>query len=130
MGVTDIHRVLGVAIIASWLVVCVWALVLKLRRSDESPAFWRAVSAAQLLLAAELVLGVTLFAMGRRPGSGGAYTNTFHSLYGFGFPALVLFYSHKWAREGRWHPFAVFAFAGLVIMALAMRGFMVGVLGT
>lgn len=129
MGVTDIHRVLGGAVIASWLVVCFWALILKLRRRDEAPVFWRAVSVAQVLLAVQLAFGVALFAMGRRPGAGGAYTNVFHSLYGFGFPALVLFYSHKWAREGRRHPFAVFSFAALVIMALAMRSYMVGVLG-
>lgn len=129
MEYSDIHLALGAAIVASWLTVTVWALVLRLRRRDESPAFWRVVSFAQVLLVVQLVLGAALFAMGRRPGTGGAYTNTFHTLYGFGFPALVLFYSHKWAREGRWHPFAVFSFAALVIMALAMRAFMVGVLG-
>ena len=130
MGMTDIHRVLGAAIVASWLIVCVWSLVLKLRRTDEAPAFWRAVSVAQVLLVVQLVLGVVLFATGGVPGSGGPYTNTFHALYGFGFPALVLFYSHKWAREGRRDPFAVFSFAALVIMALAMRSYMVGLLGT
>lgn len=129
MELSDIHLAFGAGIIAAWLVVTVWALVLRLRRRDESPAFWRLVSFAQVLLVLQLALGAALFALGRRPGAGGAYTNVFHTLYGFGFPALVLFYSHKWAREGRWHPFAVFSFAALVIMALAMRAFMVGVLG-
>jgi len=129
MELNEVHLALGAAIVASWLVVCVWALVLRVRRREESAAFWRTVSFAQVLLVIQLVLGLVLFGMGRRPGAGGAYTNTFHALYGFGFPALVLFYSHKWAREGRWHPFAVFSFAALVIMALAMRSFMVGVLG-
>lgn len=129
MELSDIHLALGAAIIASWLAVCLWALALRLRGKEESAAFWRAVSFAQVMLGLQLLLGVGLFAMGRRPGAGGAYTNTFHTLYGFGFPVLVLYFSHKWAREGRRHPFAVFAFAGLVIMALAMRAFMVGVLG-
>lgn len=133
MDLTRMHLLLGVVIVASWLVVCVWALVLRLRHPAEAPLFWRALSAAQLLLVLQLGLGVALFVMGRVPGrpphEGGAYTNTFHALYGFGFPALVLFFSHKWAREGRRDPFAVFAVAGLVLMALAMRGFMVGILG-
>lgn len=126
------HLLLGVVIVASWLVVCLWALVLRLRPA-EAPLFWRTVSVAQILLVLQLALGVALFLMGRVPGrgaqEGGAYTNAFHTLYGFGFPALVLFFSHKWAREGRRDPFAVFAVAGLVLMALAMRGFMVGILG-
>jgi len=127
------HLLLGAVIVASWLVVCLWALALRLRRSAEAPMFWRTVSVAQLLLVLQLALGLTLFLLGRVPGrppqEGGAYTNTFHALYGFGFPALVLFFSHKWAREGRRDPFAVFAVAGLVLMALVMRGFMVGILG-
>jgi hypothetical protein len=134
MDLTRLHFVLGAAIVASWLIVCLWALVLRLRRSGDAPLFWRAVSVAQILLVLQLVLGIALFLTGRVPGrppqEGGAYTNTFHALYGFGFPALVLFFSHKWAREGRRDPFAVFAVAGLVLMALVMRGFMVGLSGT
>lgn len=129
MGLTPVHTYLGVAIIASWLVVCLWALALRIARRDEAPLFWRAVSVAQVLLAVQLVLGVTLFVIGRRPGDGTLFTNVFHTLYGFGFPALVLFFSHKWAREGRRHPFAMFSFAGLVIFALALRGYMVGLVG-
>ena len=126
------HLLLGAVIVASWLVVCLWALVLR-PRPAEAPLFWRTVSVAQILLVLQLALGIALFLLGRVPGrppqEGGAYTNAFHTLYGFGFPALVLFFSHKWAREGRRDPFAVFAVAGLVLMALAMRGFMVGILG-
>lgn len=133
MDLTGLHVVLGVAIVASWLVVCLWALVLRLRRATGAGVFWRAVSVAQLLLLVQLVLGVALFLAGRVPGrpptEGGAYTNVFHALYGFGFPALVLFFAHRQAREGRRDPFAVFAVAGLVLMALVMRGFMVGILG-
>jgi len=130
MNITRVHLWFGIAIVASWLIVCLWALILRLRKRDRAPGFWRAVSVAQVLLVIQLLLGIGLFLAGRRPGSGGTYTNSFHTLYGFVFPALVLFFSHKWAREDRRHPFAVFAFAGLVIMALAMRAFMVGVVGT
>lgn len=129
MDVTAVHRLLGGAIVASWLVVCVWALVLRVARREEAPAFWRVVSVAQVLLVVQLAVGAALFAMGRVPGAGGAFTNVFHTLYGFGFPALVLVYSHKWAREGRHQPFAVFAVAALVIFALALRGYMVGLVG-
>jgi hypothetical protein len=126
MDPTAVHRLLGSAIIAAWLVVAVWALALRLLHRQEAPAFWRAVSFAQILLVVQLVAGAVLFLVGRRPGSGDAFTNVFHTLYGFGFPVVVLFVSHKWAREGRYGPFALFSIAGLVIFALAVRARMVG----
>lgn len=129
MDFTAVHTVLGGAIVAAWILVAFWSLILRLVRREEAPLFWRLVSLAQILLVVQLGLGSVLFLMGRQPGAGGAFTNIFHTLYGFGFPALVLFFSHKWAREGRWSPYLVFSVAGLVIFALAVRGYMVGLVG-
>lgn len=131
MTLTGLHGyVLGFTLIGGWLVIALWALVLRLLRRDESPVFWRVVSIAQVLLVVQLLIGVVLLAMARRPGAGGWFDTGFHFLYGFGFPLIVLFMGHKWARDGRYHPFTLFAVAGLVIAALNMRGWMVGLFGT
>ena len=61
-----------------------------------------------------------------RPGDGSMFIYVFHPLYGIVFPLLTLFFAHKWAREGRYHPHAVFGVAGLVVFGLTARAMMVG----
>lgn len=131
MDLTALHGYLiGIASIAGWAAIALWSLVLRLVRAEETPVFWRVVSVAQILLVVELVVGLVLLAMGRVPGGGGAFTVTFHMLYGAGFPLVVLVFGHKWAREARYDPHTVFAVVGLVIFALLLRGFLVGIHGT
>lgn len=136
MDLTWIHGWLaGLALIASWAIVAVWALVLRLAKAGETPLFWRAVSVAQLLLAAQLVLGLVLlgawaFGAAGLPGAATAWDTTWHLLYGLVFPVVVLFFTHKWAREGRYNPHAAFSLAGLVVFGLTARAFMVGLLGS
>ncbi|HEY8340692.1 MAG TPA: hypothetical protein VIK95_12525 [Egibacteraceae bacterium] len=131
MDLTALHGyVIGFAIMASWLVIMVWALVLRLLRAEDTPVFWRAVSVAQILLVVQLVVGITLFLMGRVPGpAGGVGTVVFHLAYGVVFPLVVLVVGHGMARAGRYRPHTVFAVVGLVNFALALRAWMVGISG-
>lgn len=129
IDVAQIHGyVIGTTIIGSWLVIMLLALVLRVvrRRDPEGAAdvvwFWRLVSVAQVLLVVQLLVGAYLWIRGGRPGPD-AFTHGFHPLYGFVFPAVVLVYAHKLAREGRVNPFTAFATAGLVIFGLTLRGF-------
>lgn len=122
--------ILGYALIGSWAVVCGWALALRFTRHEETPTFWRAVSVAQLLLAAQLLVGVVLLVMGGRPGpDGDGATLAFHLSYGIVFPLLTLVAGHKVARDGRFSPHSVFALVGLVIFGLTTRAYMVGMAG-
>lgn len=126
--------VVGLALVASWLVVSVWALVLRLARAGATPVFWRAVSIAQLLLALQLLVGLVLlvawaFGAAGPPGTGSAWDTVWHLLYGLVFPFIVLLFAHKWAREERFSPHSAFALAGLVIFGLTARAWMVGLLG-
>lgn len=132
MDVVGLHGyVLGLTVVGSWLVVCLWSLVLRLARAGETPWFWRAVSLAQILLALQFVAGlvlVTMWVLGAAglPGDGSAFDVTFHLLYGVGFPLVVLFFGHKWARDGRINPHSAFALVGLVNFGLTARAWMVG----
>ncbi len=126
MSFTLIHYWVGYAIVGSWAVVGGWSLALRFLRFDETPTFWRAVSVAQILLMIQLLVGVVLLALGRLPAGSNWFDNIFHILYGIVFPVIVLFYSHKWSREGRYDPYTVFALTGLVLFGLTARAWMTG----
>lgn len=134
MTLTGLHGYLiGYAVVGSWVVVGVWALVLRLARRQEAPVFWRAVSVAQVLLGVQLLFGIVLLLLGRRPGPAQhpmpGMTLLFHLLYGLGFPLVVLVVAHAWARARRYDPFTVFAVAGLVNFGLTLRALQVGIGG-
>ncbi|HVL99104.1 MAG TPA: hypothetical protein VM324_07415 [Egibacteraceae bacterium] len=131
MNLTAIHGyMLGFAVIGSWLIIGFWALALRFTRYEETPTFWRAVSIAQLLLVAQVIVGVVLLVLGRMPGpEGGMGTLLFHLSYGLFSPLVVLVVAHAWARSGRFDPHAIFAFVGLVNFGLMVRAWQVGVWG-
>lgn len=128
---TGLHGyALGFLLIGSWAVVSGWALALRFSKYEETPTFWRFVSLAQLLLVAQLLLGLVLLIVGGRPGpddDGG--TLAFHLAYGLLFPLIVLIVGHKVARDGKYRPHSVFAVVGLVIFGLTARAWMVGSMG-
>src|SRR5687768_14441731 len=108
-------QIVGGLLIGSWAVVSVWALVLRFGQERETPAFWRAVSVAQILLAGQAVVGLVLLILGRRPGPGDdGRTMVFHLAYGLVFPVIVLIVGHKFARDGRYRAHSVFALAAFV----------------
>jgi hypothetical protein len=131
MSLTGIHGyVLGFALMGLWAVVCLWALGLRVAKREESPLFWRVVSIAQILLGLQLLAGIVLLVIGRRPGpDGDGATLAFHLAYGLLFPVIVLLAGHKVARDGKYRPHSVFAVVGLVVFGLTARAWMVGTMG-
>lgn len=131
MSLTRIHGdLLSFPVIGIWLIICFWSLALRFLRYEETPTFWRAVSAAQILLAVQLLVGLTLLAMGARPGrpgGEGGFTLLRHLNYGVLSPLVVLFFAHKFAREERWNPYSIFALAGLVNFGLLGMAWNVGI---
>ncbi len=131
MTVTGVHGyALGFLLIGSWAVICGWALALRFTKYEETPTFWRFVSLAQILLVVQLVVGIVLLALGRRPGpADDGATLAFHLAYGLLFPVITLVVGHRFAREGRYSAHSVFAVIGLVIFGLMARAWMVGTAG-
>ncbi len=127
MDLAEPHTWIGLALVSVWAVISGWSFALRLLHYDETPTFWRVVSIAQVLLVFQLVIGLILLVLGRRPGDGSLFIYVFHPLYGIVFPLLTLFYAHKWSRDGRYDPHAAFGVAGLVVFGLVSRAFMVGV---
>lgn len=124
---------LGVPVWASWVIIMVWALVLRLLNAGETPTFWRAVSVAQILLALQAVVGVVLLGLwalglGPPPVPGSAFHSVFHVLYGLVFPLVVLVVGHRFAVQGRMEPHTAFAVVGLVNFGLLFRAWQTGML--
>lgn len=131
MDLTGLHGyLLGFVVVGAWAIICGWSLALRFTSYEQTPTFWRAVSVAQLLLVLQLVVGLGLFVIGRRPGPAGAGGDlAFHLAYGVLFPLITLVVGHRLARDGRYRPHSVFAVVGLVIFGLTARAWMVGVSG-
>jgi hypothetical protein len=130
MTLTGLHGyALGFVIIGSWAVICGWALALRFLPYDETPTFWKAVSIAQILLLAQVLVGIVLLLLGKRPGTGDGETIAFHLSYGLVFPLITLVVGHKVARDGKYKPHSVFAVVGLIIFGLTARSWMVGTAG-
>lgn len=124
---------LGVPVWASWVIIMVWALVLRLLGAGETPTFWRAVSVAQILLALQVAVGAVLLGLwalglGPPPVPGSAFQSVFHVLYGLVFPLVVLVVGHRWAVQGRMEPHTAFAVVGLVNFGLLFRAWQTGML--
>lgn len=131
MSLTAVHGyAVGFLVVGAWATVCFWSLALRFTRYAETPTFWKAVSAAQILLALQLLIGLVLLVIGGRPGPGGSGVDlAFHLAYGLVFPLVALVVGHRVARDGRYNPHSVFALVGLVIFGLTARAWMVGVAG-
>jgi hypothetical protein len=87
--VTAFHRVLGTVIVTLFVVIIAWALVLAVRRRDDTPAGMRALQHwTENLLLLQTVGGVLLLVLGRRVvGPADAWL---HSFYGSLFPLIAM----------------------------------------
>ncbi len=72
---SDVHLVLGIAVLATNLTAGVWGGVAWVRR-DPSIIFWYLLRTAQAAVVVQVVVGAGLFAAGRRA------PDSLHALYG------------------------------------------------
>ena len=86
---TAFHRVLGTVIVTLFVVIIAWALVLAVRRRDDTPAGMRALQHwTENLLLLQTVGGILLLVLGRRVvGPADAWL---HSFYGSLFPLIAM----------------------------------------
>lgn len=125
MGI--LHTVVGYAVVGLFTLGWLWGIWALIRRRPPGDRFWTWLTAAQVVVGVQVIVGVVLFALGRRP------TTTLHYVYGLG-PAAVLVAAHVVAREslrGRsgstalqpWVPFSIAAF---ISFGLSLRALMTG----
>lgn len=86
--VMTVHRYVGMAIVAAFLVIGFWGLGLRLLRRAEAPvAFWGLQHYTENTLIVQTVLGIVLLIAGRR-----VYGNLawLHYFYGSLFPLIAI----------------------------------------
>src|ERR687888_1445899 len=90
----SVHEAVGVVVVAVFAVGWLWGLGAWAARRGPGRWFWTWLAVTQVLVVLQAVIGVVLFAMGRRADS------WLHYAYGI-FPVLVLVVAHVVARETR-----------------------------
>lgn len=123
-----LHKLVGFAIPAGFLVLAIWALVSFVRNKTPGGGFWSLLGALQVVVGIQFLVGGTLFLAGRRASIGDLAW--LHYVYGALFPAALLVWAHGLAK-GRFRevPFVPFGIAALLCFGLTVRALMTGLQG-
>ena len=129
-----LHRVVGFAVVAVFALGWIWGLGAKLARRTPGDRYWTWLSVAQVLAAAQAVLGTILLLAGRRLEAEGVLGGTLHYVYGY-LPLLLFVFAHVVARAGDARmigidrpvqPWVPFAWVSFVSFGLTLRALMTG----
>lgn len=117
---SEAHAALAWAVLAANGAAAVWALAAHRLPWLRSRALWWFVLEAQLLLVAEIVLGVVLVAGGSREVPG------VHTFYGFVTLAAVGVLVSYRTHVGRERRYLLYGWGGLFIVGLIIRTMIIG----
>ena len=101
-----------------WMFVL--GVVLWVRKKEAGRVYWGLLTALQVVLGLQLIIGIVLFvAGGRQP--------TLHYFYGAVFPAIVLGVAHYFSRGLDKPPYhAFFTIGSFFVFGLTSRALMTG----
>ena len=115
MVLIEIHRLVANAFMYFALIIAFWALLHLIRSRELSGDFWGAVVIGEVLILAQVILGVVMVIMGLRPG------RWMHYLYGvvalITWPALFAFTR----GESNSRAIIVWATVSLFLFGIALR---------
>lgn len=110
----DAHVALGWALIIANGFVGLWALVAHARPRLRHPAGWVAVVVAEVLIVAQVILGVVY------QNVDDVESDSFHQLYGFAaFASIGIIYAYR--NEMRDRPHLLYGLGSLWLMGLGIR---------
>ena len=120
----DLHRFVAYSVPAGFLLLALGALYTYLRNKEPGDWFWNLLAVVQVILGAQVVVGVVLFAMGNRAVAKGP--DWLHYVYGGLFPLAVLVFAHRFSAKHQGAEVAAFGFASLVAFGLTFRALQTG----
>ena len=124
---SGIHEVVGFVVVGIFAVGWIWGLGAWIAKRDPGERFWTWLVVAQVVAGVQVLIGLILLLLGRRP------STWLHYVYGFG-PLVILVIAHALARDvqktktgapavAAWVPFAL---ASFICFGLALRGLATG----
>jgi hypothetical protein len=132
--VSSLHRVIGFAVVATFALGWIWGLGARIARRQPGDGYWTWLAVAQVIAAAQAVLGTVLLLAGRRLEAEGPLGGTLHYVYGY-LPLLLFVVAHVVARSGNARvigidrpirPWVPFAWASFICFGLTLRALMTG----
>ncbi|MTV27486.1 hypothetical protein FTX61_19010 [Nitriliruptoraceae bacterium ZYF776] len=122
---TAFHRYLGTLIVLLFLATMVAALVLRLRRRDETPTpVWALQHWTENLLIVQVVFGIVLLFLGRRVPPGP--DSWLHYLYGSLFPLIAIVAGRIAALRRETREYVGLAWGAFFAFALVLRAVQTG----
>lgn len=116
----EIHKFIGVAVVALFAVTTVWGAGAILRkRQDAGKVFWILVAASQVVVGLQLLAGVVLLLLGY------ALPVLLHLAYGV-FTAAALVWAHIEGRKRTILKYVPFVWACFFAFGLSLRAFQTG----
>lgn len=133
---SDIHRLLGFAVVGVFTVGWVWGLGAWLAKRGPGEGYWVWLTVAQLVAGAQAILGIVMYVLGRRLVAEGSLGGLLHYVYGL-LPILLLVIAHVIARAGnasmvgfdeakQVRPWVPFAWAAFISFGLTSRALLTG----
>ena len=119
-----VHRVIGFAVPGGFALLLLWSIWALIRNKAPGDPFWNVLGALQVVIGIQVVVGGVLFLTGARPATGGP--TWLHYCYGGLFPAIVLFFAHRYAHRYDTIPWLVFGLAGFICFGLTFRALQTG----
>ena len=131
-----VHEVVGFVVVGLFAIGWLWGLGALLIRRGPGDPYWWWLTAVQVVLGVQVLLGILLFVTGHRVEEGSSLSRLLHYVYG-GLPVLLLVFAHAIAREGsaamigfdpekRIEPWVPFAWASFICFGLTLRALMTG----
>ncbi len=114
MTLAALHTTLGWIVVVANGLVGLWALIAHWVEAARHRLLWPATAVAQVLIFAQVVLGVVFMQTSGREASG------IHQFYGF-ITLLTVALIHSYRHQIRRWQYLLYGFGGLFIMGLALR---------
>ncbi len=121
---TALHRFIAYGVPAGFAVLVLWAILSFIRNRAPGAWFWNLVAVLQVVIGIQVVVGAILYLAGHRPEANGP--EWLHYVYGGLFPAVVLFFAHRFGRKTEGVAWMVFGFAAFICFGLTFRALQTG----
>lgn len=118
---SEVHKYVGFVVVGLFAIGWVWGIGAWAGKRGPGGWFWRWLAVAQVVAGAEVLIGIVLLILGRRPDV------LLHYAYGI-FPVVALVIAHRVARQEKYgdRPWIPFAWAAFFCFGLTLRAVMTG----